>query len=61
MPLKKCSAEKAPESGVHVNVIVNVPKIVRSLCVTAVVIVGIIFGTKTFHKMLDDGFFDNCR
>lgn len=63
MSLKNCCSKKEIEqtSGVNVNVIVNVPKIVRSLCFAGVLIVGIIFGTKTFQKMLEEGFFDSCK
>jgi len=63
MSLKNCCSKKEnePAGGVNVNVIVNVPKIVRSLCFAGVLIVGIIFGTKTFHKMLDYGFFKSWK
>jgi len=63
MSLRKCCSKKEnePASGVNVNVIVNVPKIVRSLCFAGVLIVDIIFGTKTFQKMLEEGFFDSCK
>lgn len=56
---KCCSTDEERENGgVTVKVNVDVPKIVRCLCVTGVLIVGIIFGTKTFQKMIDNGFFD---
>jgi hypothetical protein len=56
---KCCSSNDENECcDVTVKVNVDVPKIVRCLCVTGVLIVGIIFGTKTFQKMLDSGFFD---
>lgn len=60
MSFKNCctSKEENPNKGVTVNVTVDVPKIVKSLCITGVLIVGIIFGTRTFQKMLDGGFFD---
>jgi hypothetical protein len=60
MSFKDCCSKKEiePSSGVNVKVIVDVPKIVRSLCFTGILIVGIIFGTKTFQKMLEKGFFD---
>jgi hypothetical protein len=58
MSLKNCCTPKNPESNVNVNVNVDVPKIVKYACITGVLIVGIIFGTKSFHKMLEHGFFD---
>lgn len=45
--------------GVTVKVNVDVPKIVKYSCVTGILIVGIIFGSKCFNKMLENGFFDN--
>ena len=50
-----CSSE---ERGCNVKVNVDVNKIVKSLSIAAVLIVGIIFGTMTFRKMLEQGFFD---
>lgn len=63
MSFRKCLPKKdnEPASGVSVSVIVNVPKIVRSLCLAGVLIVGIVFGTKTFQKMLEKDFFNNCK
>lgn len=57
--MAKCCSTEADQEGRNVSVKVNVdvPKIVRCLCVTGVIIVGIVFGTKTFQKMLDSGFF----
>ncbi len=55
---KCCSTDEDETKSVTVRVNVDVPKIVRCLCVTGVIIVGIIFGTRTFQKMLDGGFFD---
>ncbi len=52
-----CSSDEQ-EGGVKVRVNVDVPKIVKYLCITGVVIVGIIFGTKTFKHMLEHGFFE---
>jgi hypothetical protein len=46
------------EGGVTVRVNVDVPKIIKYLCITGVIIVGIIFGTKTFKHMLEHGFFE---
>lgn len=58
--MKNCCTpnENDSDAKVTVNVSVDVPKIVKFLCITGVLIVGIIFGTKTFQKMLDEGFFD---
>ncbi|HKL99240.1 MAG TPA: hypothetical protein VJZ06_04985 [Mobilitalea sp.] len=42
------------EPGVNVNVTVNVTKIVKYLCLAGVFIVGIIFGTKCYNKMMDE-------
>lgn len=53
-----CCSHKENEANVNVNVIVDVPKIVKYACITGILIVGIIFGTKTFHKMLEEGFFE---
>lgn len=62
MSFRKCSQKDTElSSGVNVNVIVDVPKIVRSLCFTGIFVVGIIFGTKTFLKMLDKGFFNTSK
>lgn len=47
-------AENAPV-GVSVNVLVDVPKIVKYLCFAAITIVGIIFGTRCYHKMIEYG------
>lgn len=44
--------------GCNVKVTVEVGKIVKYLSVAAVLIVGIIFGTLTFRKMLEEGFFE---
>lgn len=53
-----CSCEPA---GVTVKVNVDVPKIVKYACLTGILIVGIIFGTKCFAKMLEEGFFDKIN
>lgn len=60
MSLKKCcsSNEEKPEADVNVNIIVDVPKIVKYVSIAGILIVGIIFGTKTFRKMMDEGYFD---
>lgn len=46
----------SPQAECNVNVTVEVSKIVKSLCIAGVLIVGIIFGTKTFRTMMDKGF-----
>lgn len=53
-----CCSSEDQESGVTVRVNVDVPKIIKYLCITGIIIVGIIFGTKTFKHMLEHGFFD---
>lgn len=58
MSKQDCCSHKENEANVNVNVIVDVPKIVKYACITGILIVGIIFGTKTFHKMLEEGFFE---
>lgn len=57
MSLKNCCSSNDVDHKVSVNVNVDVPKIVKYSCVTGVLIVGIIFGTKLFHNMLEEGFF----
>lgn len=47
--------------GCNVQVTVEVGKIVKYVSVAAVLIVGIIFGTLTFRKMLEEGFFDGVQ
>ncbi|MDF2907457.1 MAG: hypothetical protein K0R34_2778 [Herbinix sp.] len=44
-----------------VKVTVEVSKIVKYVSVAAVLIVGIIFGTLTFRKMLEEGFFETIN
>ncbi len=61
MSIKNCCTPKDITRQVNVNVNVDVPKIVKYSCVTGVLIVGIIFGTKLFGKMLDDGFFNQLE
>ncbi len=46
------------DEGCNVKVSVDVSKIVKYVSVAAVLIVGIIFGTLTFRKMIEDGFFE---
>lgn len=43
-----CDSHSKPQTGVSVNV--DVPKIVKYLCVAGVLIVGIIFGSKCYRK-----------
>lgn len=54
---KECCSPEASECNCDVKVTVEVNKIVKALCIAAVLIVGIIFGTKTFRTMLESGFF----
>ena len=54
---KNCCSEEETKEKVSVQVNVDVPKIIKYLSVAAVLIVGIVFGTKTFQKMLDSGYF----
>jgi hypothetical protein len=60
MSLKNCCSSKDIDSkpSVNVNVNVDVPKIVKYSCVAGVLIVGIIFAAKCFHKLLEKGLFD---
>ena len=55
---KKCCSTEEFDPNVTVTVSVDVPKIIKYLCVTGVLTVGIIFGTRTFLKMLEKGFFE---
>ena len=54
---KDCCSSEACDCKCDVKVNVEVNKIIRALCVAAVLIVGIIFGTKTFRTMLEKGLF----
>lgn len=49
-----CSGE---QEDCKVTVVVEVNKIIKYLSIAAVLIVGIIFGTMTFTKMLQHDFF----
>ncbi len=51
---KDCCSSQPTECNVKVTV--EVSKIVKYLCIAGVLIVGIIFGTKTFLSMLESGF-----
>ncbi len=44
-----------------VKVTVEVSKIVKYVSIAGVLIVGIIFGTRTFRKMLEVGFFETMK
>lgn len=56
MSKKDCCTSN--DSGTSVNVNVDVTRIVKYLSIAGVVIVGIIFGTRCFGKMLENGFFE---
>lgn len=47
----------AMDLGTSVKVTVDVTKIVKYVCIAGIFIVGIIFGTKCCHKMMQEGFF----
>ena len=49
------------EDCCEVKVTVEVSKIVKYVSVAAVLIVGIIFGTMTFKKMLETNFFETIE
>jgi hypothetical protein len=55
MSTKDCCSEE--QGDCKVTVVVEVNKIIKYLSIAAVVIVGIIFGTRTFTKMLQHNFF----
>lgn len=59
---KNCCSSKDTDSAanvnVNVNVTVDVPKIIKYCCVTGLLIVGIIFGTRCCRTMLEEGFFE---
>lgn len=59
MSFKNCCTPKDACSSVNVNVNVDVPKIVKYSCIAGVLIVAIIFGTKCFRHMLEEGFLSN--
>lgn len=55
------SGEQNPmdlNTNVNVNVTVDVTRIVKYLSCAGIIIVGIIFGTKYWHRMLKDGLID---
>lgn len=60
MSMKNCCSNDAEQCS-NVKVTVEVSKIVKYLSIAAILIVGIIFGTKTFHKMLEGGFFNETQ
>ena len=47
------------EPGVSVNVTVNVTQIVKYVCIAGIIIVGIIFGTKCYRKMIEEAYSSN--
>ncbi|MDF2545008.1 MAG: putative rane protein [Herbinix sp.] len=49
-----CTNQEVASPGT--TVIVDVAKIVKYACVAGVLIVGIIFGTKCYHKMISESF-----
>ncbi|NLL74114.1 MAG: hypothetical protein GX237_11385 [Clostridiales bacterium] len=57
MSKNNCCEPKEPGKS-SVNISVDVTRIVKYACCTAVVIVGIIFGTKCFYKMMKKDFCD---
>ena len=58
MSSKDCYTPNEAGSNVNVNLSVDVPKIIKYLSISGILIVGIIFGTRSFRNMLDVGFFD---
>ena len=55
MSTKDCCSEE--QGDCKVTVVVEVNKIIKYLSIAAVLIIGIIFGTRTFTKMLQQDFF----
>lgn len=53
MSLKNCCVPEKLDPSVTVNV--DVTRIVKYVCFTGIVIVGIIFGTRCYQKMLSEG------
>jgi hypothetical protein len=52
MSRNDCCEPKVPGTS-SVNVTVDVTKIVKYICFAGIAIVGIIFGTKCYQKMMD--------
>ncbi len=48
----------SPDAGTTVTVTVDVTKIVKYVCFAGIFIVGIIFSTKCYHKMMEEGLFN---
>jgi hypothetical protein len=48
-----CCEPKVPGTS-SVNISVDVTKIVKYVCFAGIVIVGIIFGTRCYQKMMDN-------
>ncbi len=61
MSKNNCCSQEDTVSNANVTVNVDVPKIVKYACIAGILIVGIIFGTKSFRKMLETGFFDQVK
>jgi hypothetical protein len=55
MSMNCCSSK---ENGSSVTVHVDVTKIVKYVCIAGICIVGIIFGTRCYQKMLEEGLLD---
>lgn len=54
MKKKDCCTPMDP--GTSVSVTVDVTKIVKYVCCAGILIVGIIFGTRCYHKLVQEGF-----
>lgn len=52
---KNDCCEPKDNKASSVNVLVDVTKIVKYVCFTGIVIVGIIFGTKCYQSMIKEG------
>lgn len=55
--MSKVDNNSPMDLSTSVTVTVDVTKIVKYVCCAGVFIVGIIFGTKCCHKMMEEGFF----
>jgi hypothetical protein len=58
MSSRECCTTQEQDGDYIVKVTVEVSKIIKYLSIAAVLIVGIIFGTVTFRKMMENGFFN---
>lgn len=52
-----CTTNEENEENATVNVKVDVTRIVKYVCFTAIIVVGIIFGSKYCYKILKEGYF----